>query len=264
MEKYQKRVFVSFDGYCPMRCRHCYTYELANREHSRSCQKLVDDLMEKEFDVIYLSQTYENFFEEQKGIDLCKALYQKYEKDIYIITRSRLSEEGVAALSVLNQNMRKRGNKLYFAVSVCGNESYGITEDIFKCPTPLERLDNLRRLHEKRISTILLVRPLFPDQIIRLAECKALVNMASGYADAVISSGLVVTDVIIKRLGLNTAVLKYGKNGNSDYLANINSEQVRYLDVERELTELGSYCESLRLPFFKHSMPALNYLAEQS
>lgn len=264
MKKYQKRAFISFDGYCPMNCRHCYTYELEQRMNTRTDIELIEELEQREFDIIYLSQTYENFYEEEKGIDLCKQLYQKYKKDIYIITRSKLSEKSISTLAELNNNMKKNNNQLYFAVSVCANESYGITEDVSRCPSPEERLEKLKQLHEKGVSTILLIRPLFPNQIISVEESKFLIEKSKEYINAVISSGLAVTDRILKKLGMSADKLTFLQNGDSDYLANLKKEQVRYLDVEEELMELETYCDKMKIPFFRHSLPALNNLVLQT
>lgn len=261
MQKYQRRAFISFDGYCPMNCRHCYTYELEKRMDTRTDIELIEELQQKKFDIIYLSQTYENFYEEEKGIALCEKLYQKYKKDIYIIARSKLSESGISALVKLNTVMKCNDNKLYFATSVCANESYGITEDVSQCPSPEERLEKLKQLHKNGVSTILLIRPLFPKEIISVVECKNLIKKSKGCIDAVISSGLIVTDRILEKLGLSADNLKYLQNGHSEYLANLKKEQVRYLDVEEELMELEKFCNEMKIPFFRHSMPALNTLA---
>lgn len=263
MKKYQKRVFISFDGKCPMNCLHCFTYELEEKKNSRKNEELLQELEEKEFDIVYVSQTYENFYEEEKGIDLCKSVYKKYRKDIYIITRSRLSDNGIMELADLNAQMRQKGNRLFVAVSVCGNESYGITEDVNRCPSPNERLKNLEKLYYMGVSTILLVRPLFPDHIISVDECKKLIELSKDYIDVVISSGLIVTDKIIERLGLTEDKLKFLVDGDSEYLANLQQRQVRYLDVEQELQTLDVYCNEIHLPFFRHSLPALNFLVEQ-
>ena len=90
--RYQNRVLVSFDGICPMKCKHCYTYELNLASKNRSIDQIVLDLNDKKFDVIYLSQSYENFFDEKKGIELVRKLYDCYQKDIFIITSSYLTD----------------------------------------------------------------------------------------------------------------------------------------------------------------------------
>ena len=127
--KYEKRVFVSYDTICPMKCKHCYTYELELREKPRTADELVKSLTDEIFDIIYVSKSYENFYDEEKGILLCESLWEKFHKDIFIITRRRLSDSTLAALARLNQQMRIKGNGLYLGVSVSANDSASILEN---------------------------------------------------------------------------------------------------------------------------------------
>ena len=72
---YKTRVMVSFDGYCPLHCKHCYTYELHHQlKKQRTVDEIVESISGKQFDIIYVSQSYENFQKEEDGIELCKAL----------------------------------------------------------------------------------------------------------------------------------------------------------------------------------------------
>ena len=261
MKKYDSRVMVSFDGKCPMGCKHCYTYDLEKKECNRDINELVQEIEEKIFDIIYISQSYENFFDEIRGLRLCHMLYEKYQKDMFIITRSFLSNKVIDKLGKLNQVMKSEGHQLFIAVSVCAEQSYGFTEQKGVCPTPQQRLLNLERVHNVDIKTILLVRPVFPDSIIPVYECKILIERSKSYINAVVSSGLIVTNKIIERLGLRDNGLLYQSDGDSEYLADLEPGKAKYVDVDNELNEIQDFCISNSIQFFKHSIPALNYLA---
>lgn len=261
MKRYASRVMVSFDGKCPMGCKHCYTYDLKKKECKRDIDGLVQELEEKTFDIIYISQSYENFFDEKRGLRLCHMLYERYQKDMFIITRSFLSDKVIDELGRLNQVMKSKGHQLFIAVSVCAEQSYGLTEQEGICPTPQQRLLNLERAHNVDIKTILLVRPVFPDHIIPVYECKVLIERSRSYINAVVSSGLIVTDKIIERLGLRDNGLSYQRNGDSEYLSNLEPGKAKYVNVNRELSEIQNFCISNSIRFFKHSIPALDYLA---
>lgn len=259
--RYLKRVFVSFDGKCPMECKHCYTYEISRScktKSQRSIPELVQSIESDEFDVVYVSQSYENFQNDEQGVALCSALYERYKKDIFIISRCAFSEGAVNQLHRLNQKMGASGNRLFVAASICADGSYGRTENIWKCPTPDERICNLKNLHKNGISTLLLIRPLFPDRIIPVSECVSLIEKSRSDIDAVISSGLIVTEGILRRLGIDSGELNYLTAGDSEYLADLDKERVQYVDVSEELKVLSSVCKRLELPFFQHSLPALN------
>ena len=260
IDLYRNRAFVSFQGRCPMNCKHCYTYEL-NYKEQEDIFKDIDGDNIRSCDIIYVSQKYENFYDEKKGMIFCEELYKKYKKDMLIITRSCLSNEIMQQMVKLNNNMLHDGHKLYLAISICANRSYSITEDAKICPTPQKRLHNLQRAHNYHIKTLLLFRPIFPDTIIPVNECIELLEQSIDFIDAVVSSGLIVTDSILDRLGLKNVNFRYLEKGDSSYLADLPKDDVRYLDVEKELSSIQKACESRKIPFFRHSIPALNYLS---
>lgn len=256
--QYKDRVLVSFRGRCPLLCKHCYTYDL-DEPKEMSIHEIVQETGKSTFDIIYLSQKYENFFDESNGLKLCQELYDTFQKDIFIITRSYLSDALMGQLQRLNLKMREQGNQLYIAVSLCADRSYAIAEDPIMCPSPSQRLENLHRGHDLGIKTLLLLRPVFPDSVIPVKECICILEKAKNDVDAVISSGLIVTDNILARLGLENNTFTYKSDSKSEYLSDI--EDAKYLDVEMELSRIKEGCRERGLPFFEHSMPALNYLA---
>lgn len=179
----------------------------------------------------------------------------------FVITRNHLSNKAIERLGALNREMQTQGNQLFLSVSVCADDSYGFTENVQLCPTPRQRLENLQRAFRQGIKTLLIVRPVFPNHIIPVAECLNLIELAQPYICAVISSGLIATDKILNKLGLNREAFRYLSNGDSDYLDNLPSEAALYVDVESELKEIERFCEQKNVRFFRHSMPALNALA---
>lgn len=261
--KYQSRALISFEGKCPMNCKHCYTYDLDLQADNWDINSVVKKLEHQPCDIIYVSQRYENFCDENRGYLLCNELYNKYRKDIFIITRSYLSDDMIHKLRCLSDFMRNEGNTLYLAVSVCANESYAITENIELCPTPVQRLSNLQRAYEGGIKTILMLRPIFPNTIIPVAECTSLISQSAQYIDSVVASGLIATEGILKRLQIGKNELSYLPSGDSTYLADLKTETILYVDVEGELQEIERQCSINNIPCFRHSMPALNYIADR-
>ena len=258
MTKFNSRVLVSFEDKCPMNCKHCYTYELDSQPANHDTSAIVSKLSAKDFDIIYISQRYENFYDEDRGYALCNELFTKFHKDIFIITRSYLSDKMIQNLCSLNQQMRDEEKNLILAVSVCADRSYHLTENIEMCPTPVQRMHNLYRAHMYGIKTVLMLRPIFPNMIIPVSECTSLISQFSEYIDAVVTSGLIVTDGILERLQLDRHALSYLPHGDSSYLSNLRNKEVLYLDVEAELKEIERISSINKIPCFRHSMPALN------
>lgn len=262
MTKYNSRALISFEGKCPMNCRHCYTYELDSQQTNYDIPTIISKLSPKNFDIIYISQRYENFYDQDCGYSLCNELFTQFHKDIFIITRSFLSDNMISNLCSLNKKMRSEGNNLILAVSVCADMSYTLTENANICPTPIQRMQNIQRAHLGGIKTVLMLRPIFPNTIIPVSECTSLISQFSAYIDAVVTSGLIVTDGILERLQLDKASLSFMSHGDSSYLADLKGKEVLYLDVETELQEVERCCTIAGIPCFRHSMPALNAITQ--
>lgn len=259
MSCYNTRVIIGFDGTCPYDCKHCYVQGLDRGDKRRSINELIGSIEDEQFDIIYLSQKYENFFCEQAGFELSKSLYEKYRKDIYIITRCELSEDTITKLSELNTQMLENGHHLMIGVSFCAYQSYRKSESEM-CPEPERRINCLRNLHNKGIATILLLRPIFPDKFIPVKEVQGIIYNAADYCDCIISSGLIASPKIMDRLGIDYEHTKFLEKGDSSYLDDIDDEEFSFLDVEDEIEVIKETAETVGKPFFRHSMLALNYI----
>lgn len=249
---------ISFDGRCPLKCKYCYTYDLQCSEKKRNAEELVNSLSDQNCDIIYVSQTFENFYDQNAGIRLCRDLYSRYKKDIFVITKSCLTDQSILKLVKLNELMKGNGNQLYFGVSVCSDNSYTRVEDERCCPSPDARISNLERLHPLGIKTLLILRPVFPTEIIPIEECTNLIKKAAPYINAVVSSGLIVTSNILLKLGISKRNIIYMDNGDTDYLANIDKDKIKFVEVKNEMKIIQEYCEKINVPFFTHTLPALN------
>lgn len=259
--KYRRRVFISYDNVCPMKCKHCYTYELKLRDKERNVDQLLTSISDKDFDIIYLSKSYENFYKEKRGIVLCKALWEQFHKDIFIITRKKLSDEAIKELAELNHHMKESGNGLYLGVSISAIQSSSILENQNYCSKAIDRLSNLERAKKIGIKTVLVLRPLFPDNIISVEEPLSLIEKSKSYIDAVVTSGLIVTDKILYNLNLKQSDMNYLEEGDSDYLADMQSDSIKYVDVRSEIKRIKESCCDKNIPFFEHSLPALNAIS---
>lgn len=255
----KKRVLVSFDGECPYYCKHCYTYGLKKSVRNRTISEIVDSVKEEEFDIIYVSQRRENFVVPEEGLELCEALFERYHKDLIAITRNVFDTMQIERLSRLNQKMLSEGRQFFLSVSIPALESADVTENLAYIPSPEERIDFLHRVSDTGIKTFLMLRPLYPEKIIPIAEILELVNKCKEFVSGVVSSGLVTNISILEQLGFDEKDFEYSDNGKSDYLVGA-IEDTKYVDVKKEMKLLSDYCCSVKVPFFEHSMPAINYV----
>lgn len=89
-----------------------------------------------------------------------------------------------------------------------------------------------------------------------------IIIRSKDYVNAVVSSGLIVTNAILSRLAIGEKNLTYIVNGDSEYLAELKAPSIKYVDVAKELNQIEKTCMDTRIPFFSHSISALNYLRE--
>lgn len=225
------------------------SYDLEDKMPIRTCDEIVHSLSDKEFDIIYISQSYENFIDQEKGLELCEKVYSCYKKDMFIITRSFLKDETIHRLKKMNADMKQNENQLFVATSLCADESYLLSENPEKCPTPDMRLSNLQRVYQSGIKTILMLRPIFPNNIVPTKEYVNIVKRAKEYVGAVVSSGLIGTERILAELKIDKNHIKVLEHGDFEYLDNIDRDRIVYLDVEKELKEIEPHCLEIGIPF---------------
>lgn len=255
-----KRSIISFDGICPMNCRHCYTYDLEDNKEIKTIETILKEIENEESDIIYISRRYENFFIESAGLKLTRSAFEKYHKHIFIITRCNLTDECINDLAQLMNEMKEYGKKLVIAISIPAMMSYSITEDSNAISSPEERCEVIKRIYNQGIPVIAMLRPVYPDSIIPVEELKRIIDNVSGNVDAVVSSGLAVNEEIKKRLNMENVIFKYLEDNSQNYLVGSEAKNIKYIDVNEELGVLSDYCKNKGIPFFTHSMEALNYI----
>lgn len=260
----QNRVFVSFDGQCPYNCKHCFSFECKQQSPPRTLDQIIDSLQELSFDVVYVSQKRENFVDPESGLLLCEKLFERYRCNIVIITRNVFSAVDQERLLSLKDKMSAYGKHLFIGISVVGGASAGFTEDLSVSPSPMERIEFAKKLYQKGIYSMLLIRPMFPESIIPSHEWKSIVDQVAGNISCILSGALMVNREILARLGLNEPDLQYLSGGESEYLEGAIAGSMKFVDVRGELSQLKTYCNNHSVPFFEHSLPAINYLLKSS
>lgn len=255
----RKRELVSFDDMCPFNCKHCYTFELDRTGYNRTVDEIVDSLVDKEFDIIYVSQRKENFVDPDEGIELCEKLYEKYNCNLIAITRNVFDNKQLERIDRLNKKMRCNNRFLFLAVSIPAIESAELTEDLSKIPTPKQRIGFLEDISKREILNILLIRPLFSDNMIPIDEPLKIIEQCKTFVSCVVSSGLAVNEYILRRLNLKEEDFLY-TDEKIDYLVGAIEGDVKYINVKKEIEIIRESCQKWNVPFFEHTIPAINCL----
>ncbi len=257
--KISQRAFVSFDELCPYQCKHCYTYGI-KRKKIRTPEEIVDSISNDEFDIIYVSQKNDNFSNPLKGLKLCRLLFEKYNSNLFIITRNVFNNDEFKELEKLKADIQNANKQIFIAVSLNSIDSIGVCEDVSKVPAPKDRISFIKKLADKGFMPILMLRPVFPNNVIPIDECLQILDCTYQHVACVVSSGLGVNNDILNRLGMKEDDFSY--NTNQEYLKGAIDCEIKFINVNCEIEKIRQKCQSLKVPMFEHSMPALNYIIE--
>ena len=252
-----KRVFASFDNLCPYNCKFCYTFGIERKE-IRSIEQIVDDLSKESFDIVYVSQKNDNFADPEQGLKMCSCLFTQYQCDLMLITRNIFSEEQLEKLISLRDIMKQKGKQLYIALSLNALQSWTKFENPTLVPSPQKRISFLSVLAKNDFHPIVMLRPIFPQNIIPLHEICDIIDQVSSYVSCVVSSGVGVNPDVLTRLGMNENDFTYIEN--QEYLQGAIDCEIKFVNVDSELNTIEKKCSSMNLPFFKHSMDAISYI----
>lgn len=253
------REFASFSGKCPYACLHCYTFNPDyNNIGEESISKIIEQLEGKNPGVIYISGHKENFIDPDIGLELCERLFEKYHCDLLITTRNIFNERQIERLTILNSRMNNENKDLFFCISIPALDSYKKLENNPNIPTPQQRIEFLSKVYEKGMITFLTIKPLCPSEFIPIEETLEIINKCKKYSTVVLSSGIVVDKHILERIHNFPTNFKFEQAPLMECLENDIS--VKYVDVSEELSKINELCSEYNLPFFQHSMPAIQYV----
>lgn len=253
------RAFASFSGICPYKCLHCYTFSEDFVSRGRdSVKNIIQDLSQKKFNIVYISGYKENFIDTAEGLNLIETIYNSFGCDILLTTRTVFDMDSTKRLIALNNKMHSTGNSLYFCESIPAYQSYKLLEPSNTIPSPEERIQFIKELYSNGISTIPTIRPLCPNEFIPISESLKIIEEINGCCSAIISSGIVVDEFILKRLKTFPTNFSYIKKNIMNCLNN--KLEVKYVDVHKELNIISDLCNRYGIPFFQNSLPAINYI----
>lgn len=258
-----RRQFVSFTGKCPYQCNHCYTFCGGYNSYDSGCtvQDVIAKLKDEKFDIVYVSGHKENFVNVDEGLELCEKIYETYNSDIMVTTRNIFSSEQIERFKQLNLRMKINKKDLFFCASIPALYSYKKLEPNPIIPNPYQRIDNFISIFKAGIKTILTLRPLCPDIYIPTQEIIEIIELCKDNTSAVLSSEIVVNDEILYKLKGFPKDFSSCEKPLMPCLKN--NLSMKYVNVEKELEIIKKKCEELQLPFFKHSLPAIEFLKKQ-
>lgn len=254
----QERVLTYSGLVCPLDCKYCFSEEL-NQEQKKSSIYLSEvqfDLLKQlpeEIKLIMLGCDTEFFQSRKNSLEALEKL-SDIGKDISVITKLSLPEPFIEKLKDINIKLGQKGNFLTFSESITCLDSAREWEP--KAPEPKKRIETLKIAHEKRIKTLVAIRPLLP--IVSDEELKRLIDLTKDYSCGYYSGPLYLKD-------LNHALLKEvdPKDLKIERLQPhwMPKDNIFYkIEKEGQMDSLKSILQENGKPFFEGAAEAIKYL----
>lgn len=173
---------------------------------TRDIEKL--EKVKDSFSLIQIGCCYDPLPDEKGFINLVSEL-ASLNKDISFSTKSRISDEIIGELKDISYTMRKKGRFLVPSVSIIATDSSIILEP--NAPSPYERFETVRKLHQSGLHPIVNIRPVLPVT----EEHQEIIDRTRGFASAYMTGPLYFPDTNKRRYSRFTAMLKRGSHSEA-------------------------------------------------
>lgn len=178
----------------------------------------------------------------------------KFGKSVSISTKSKLTKTIIVTLKRINEMLLQSGNILNIAVSITTFSDYW--KDIeCNAPSPVERLDSLKRLFDNNLPTSVSIRPLYP--FLKDNELKKLVEFTYPFTYGYLSGPLYLTEAMKKYLLLNGMSYKVEKK-NVEWLPN--NPLMEFLSNPTLENTLNTLANEKGLLVFENNVEAVNFI----
>lgn len=249
--------------FCSYACAFCYVHGGFARYPNLSTHEVLEYLQSRrsDYDIVYVSGDTDSFAPPRlsQGLELLEAL-ASLECDLLFTTRAALPDDACERLGALARTLAGHRRLLVGCVSISRLRSAPHLEPP-PIPTPARRAAVLHALRLNGLATILALRPFLP--IIPIPEYLEIVNMCRNDVDVVLgevwyadTDGLlekqVFPDGVPPDIHFTRQEMDFDLTGRAWKVWQGN-------DVE---AAVASFCDSLGLPFFMRSAPAIDLLRD--
>lgn len=195
-----ERAVVSTGGVCTHGCEYCFVgaggYKIINE---LSVDKIVSSVAKfpPEVKRIELGLDKDPMLDQPKALELISRL-SLLGKDLSFATKANLTNETVKKLAEISKEMTSRGNYLFTKVSLFGFETAKKYEP--HAPSPEERVEVIRRLHDAGLPTIIYIKPILPD--LTDEEIERVFQETEDHCYAYIAGYLIYDEKLAKKLNI--------------------------------------------------------------
>ena len=254
---------------CKFGCKYCFAdrdfYSDPVRPVSlprSQVKSLVEATLEAEdVSAIGTGCSREVFQNQEEGLDHVRFL-AGFGRNITIPTKASLSDQTIAALSEIDQQLRMKGNRIVIRMSfISGRERRDLET---KTPDFDSRINTLSKLSQSGLSTGVIIRPILPPSFVATSEIQQLVDATKDFVTAyTVGAEFLFTDKIAEKMGLDIHSLEMEGHTTSNVSLGFSPSQEcwhRYVDPRE--SELMSFIKSQGRAAFKSSGETIDYLSK--
>lgn len=254
---------------CPYNCAFCYVQDGFVSYEKKDISEIIKFLVRHraEYEIIYVSGDTDSFAAPRKevGLSLLQSIAEIIDCDLLFTTRTVFDDEDIGTLSNV-VNVLKHKNKFLFAcVSVTRYSDEVEYLEPYPIPSPLERLQTLKKLHDIGAVTVLALRPFLP--VVPTGDYIEVLQQAADYTDIVLGevfyfiSGGKIEKRIFKQ-GVPKGVMAELKTQKMDF--NSNEENWSVWEGEKIEKQLREYCKMNNIVFsMRSNMAIAEYKAQK-
>ena len=211
------------------------------------------------FDLIYVSGDTDSFAppRTEKGLELLDAL-AVFDADLLFTTRSLFSESHYQKLSEIQKKVRSKGRLFIGCVSI--SQLHHPQLEPKPIPTPESRIQQLFRLKQINLVSVLALRPFLP--IIPVSEYLEIIESTKNAVHLVLGSDWYADreGILEKNTFNNYEITKKTRIVYEQMDCDINEAIWKIYKSDDVEKAVANACKSYGLPFFMRSLPAIDWL----
>ncbi len=249
--------------FCTYACAFCYVHADFSPYPKLSAEEIREYLSRKAglFDIVYVSGDTDSLAPPRTsdGLDLVEAL-ATLGTDVLFTTRAPLGEAELDRLASISRRLEERGNLLFACISISRLRSAPHIEPR-PVPSPEERLEVLRGLHERGVVSVLAMRPFLP--VVPGDEYVELARLATPFVDVILGEVWYAD----KRGLLEEQVLGGVESGGLDFEEHRmdfddNDAVWKVWEGAHIRDAVAAYCAGAGVPFYMRSRPAVLHVRD--
>ena len=257
---------ISDSKHCIYECPFCYVQSDYESFAKMPVQKITKWLKNQQqnspFDVVYVSGDTDSFAlpRQNEAMDLLADINDELDVDILFTTRAIINDENLKKLELIINKANQRRRKILGCVSIA---QYSIPHlEPYPIPSPDSRIEQLRRFKNIGATAILAIRPFLPN--VPISDYETILDKSADAADIVLGEYWYADPLGV----LEEKVFQGEIPDNLSYKITempFDSNDAKWKLIESPQTEefIKNKCNSLNLPFFMRSRPAIDYIRQQ-